>query len=156
MLPYSVNSRDRVLTSKVTALSNSGLELHNAPTSTPPALKAVRVVRLGWEKPWPWSVSMQASKSARPLSFLVRRPSACHWRPNSPPPLKLKGKKVLVEKNYNDIAQGQQTRAYALNLPRGPFLYDPWAKKDFYIFQGWEKKIPTRNMKQRPHMAYKA
>lgn len=45
--PYSVNSRDRVLTSKVTALSKSGLELHNAPTSTPPALKAVRAVRLG-------------------------------------------------------------------------------------------------------------
>lgn len=46
--PYLVNSRDGVLTSKVTALSSSGLELHSAPTSiTPPALKAVRAVRLG-------------------------------------------------------------------------------------------------------------
>lgn len=77
----------RALTSRVTARSSSGLALHSAPASTPPALKALRVVRLGWEKPWLWSVLMQASRSARPLSFLVRRPSACHWRPNSPPPL---------------------------------------------------------------------
>lgn len=103
-------------TCSVTACIMCGCVLHNAPTGTAPALKAVSAVSDGQETPTENRWRRHSRRSSTPVFFLSMPACLCQERPRSPPPLGRKHRLIHVFsystmsvrcEKVPDVAEGQ-------------------------------------------------